>query len=124
MKYDCDPRFDMYYLEDSFVLEIAESDERIAFRLELVLTPKHPLYATPPPSEHHCYRTGALIFEGVRRVNWIERHFRFSTDASGERDLGNIDTFKLSPDGEYELEGSWGDVVIAAHNATITLDAP
>jgi hypothetical protein len=34
------------YLEDSWVLELAPSDDGLALRLEAALTPEHPLFAT------------------------------------------------------------------------------
>lgn len=120
MKYECDLRFDAYYLEDSYVLGVDESDpSRLVFPLLLVLTPKHPLYSTPKPSEQHCYRNGALTFEGVSATNWAERTFRPCRDAAGEIDYGNIDVFEVEPGDQYYLEGTWGRVTVRAESARI-----
>jgi hypothetical protein len=123
MRYECDLRFNTYYLQDSYVMGMDESDpSRIAFSLLLVLTPEHLLYAKPLPSEQHCYRRGVLAFCGVSSVNWTRRNFRPMTDATGEIDYGNIDIFELGPDNLYELDGDWGHVSLTAESASITLD--
>ena len=44
------------YLEDSWVLEVAPSDDGLALRVEAVLTPEHSCYEPPKPSEQYCYR--------------------------------------------------------------------
>jgi hypothetical protein len=120
MKYECDPRFDVYYLEDSYVLGVDESDpSKLAFSLLLVLTPKHPLYSAPKPNEQYCYRNGALIFEGVRAADWTNRNFKSSRDPDGTVDYGNVDAFKIEPDGRYLLEGGWGRVIVTAESAKI-----
>ena len=122
MNYECDRRFDSYYLEDSYVLGLDESEPlRLAFSLLLVLTPQHPLYSKPLPMEQHCYRNGTLVFEGVSSLRWTERSFKPLWDASGTVDYGNIDVFKIKPQGQYYLEGDWGSVRITARRAAITL---
>jgi hypothetical protein len=51
----------------------------------------------------------ALTFLNVRDIEWLERGTRPATDATGEKDWGNIDTF-VADDGHYELTGAWGRV--------------
>ena len=121
MKYEGDPRFDGYLLEDSYVLGLDESDpSRLAFSLLFALTPKHPLYVPPTTSERHCYRKGALVFEGVTAIEWMERHFRAAKDPDGTLDYGNIDVFEID-NRIYRVEGEWGRVTVTAERASITL---
>jgi hypothetical protein len=120
MRYEDDPRFDSYYLEDSYVLGLDESEpSRLVFSLLLVLTPKHPFYSAPEPNEQYCYRNGALTFEGVSAINWAERTFRPVRDSAGEIDYGNIDVFELEANERYDLKGEWGRVTITAETARI-----
>lgn len=122
MKYECDPRFDTYYLEDSYVLGFDESEPgRLAFSLLLVLTSKHPLYSAPKLGEQYCYRKGMLTFEKVNALHWARRSFTPTHDADGELDFGNIDIFEIEPERRYCLEGEWGQVILKAHSASITL---
>jgi hypothetical protein len=122
MKYERDARFDTYYLEDSYVLGLDESEpSRLTFSLALVLTPKHPLYVAPSPHEQYCFRNGDLAFEGITALDWVERHFNPSTDADGQIDYGNIDVFTIGPEGRYFVEGDWGRVALTAKFARITV---
>ena len=123
MKYDSDPRFAGYYLEDSYVLSVDQDGAEITFGLDCVLTPRHPEYVAPPPSEQHCYRRGMLVFADVSSANWQRRSDRAFTDASGARDYGNIDSFQIGAGGRYDLEGDWGSVEIVAASAAITLNS-
>ena len=122
MKYKNDSRFDAYYLEDSYLRAVDESEaSRLAFSLLLALTPQYPLYSAPPPTDQHCYRNGTLTFEGVGNVNWEERQFKPLRDPDGSIDYGNIDAFEIEPEGRYRLEGEWGRVTLTAQRANIVV---
>jgi hypothetical protein len=120
--YATDARFSGYYLEDSYVLAISERDRNLAFELEAVLTPSHPEYRPPPPTEQHCYRNAHLVFQDVRDIRWQRKCGNSFVDAQGERDLGNIDSFLIFPDGRYQLAGDWGEVELLAGKACMSLD--
>ena len=99
------------YLEDSYVLEICEHADVLVFRLDAVLTPDHAAYLPPRPGEQYCYAFGDLVFRDVVRVDWVSKSACRFTDATGETDLGNIDSLKF--DGSvYALQGDWGGVRI------------
>jgi hypothetical protein len=97
------------YLEDSWVLGVYESDKSITFDLDAVLTEQHPDWHPPQPGEQYAYSRLALVFPGIRRIEWLDRGGPPAVDASGEHDWGNIDSFLLD-NGVYELEGGWGHV--------------
>jgi hypothetical protein len=96
------------YLEDSWVLELAQTDHELAFRIDAVLTPAHPGYEPAKPGEQHCYRRGWLRVRGDQ----IDTHLSGSspaTDATGEEDYGNVDAFVFDPTNDHWLlEGDWG----------------
>ena len=121
MRYENDPRFRDYYLEDSYVLGIEETPTQVSFLLDVVLTPSHPQYLAPGPAEQHCYRPGTLMFRTVKRLEWKSRSLRKSVDASGQVDYGNIDIFEVLPDELFRLSGDWGELEIVANEATLTL---
>ncbi|TVQ84672.1 MAG: hypothetical protein EA357_02440 [Micavibrio sp.] len=108
--YDWD-RFKNIYLEDSFVLDIEESEDQLSFVLEIVLTEGHPLHSPKNENEQHCYKEGKIVFRKLKEIRWIRRNIRPYIDADGSKDYGNIDVFKLSAEG-YHLEGDWGEVII------------
>jgi hypothetical protein len=101
------------YLEDSYVLDIAETPGQLTFTLDAVLTPESPAYRAPRPGEHHCYALGRLVFSDALRIEWERRTAAWYTDAEGEKDLGNIDD--LMVEGEaFVAEGDWGKVRLVA----------
>lgn len=103
------PALSNVYLEDSYVLAIHEYDDRLVFDLDVVLTEDHPSYEQPKEGEQYCYRRASLCFSGVSYFEWIRRRFIQFSDAAGESDYGNIDTFSKDDD-RYSLAGDWGEV--------------
>ncbi|WP_226862916.1 hypothetical protein [Mycolicibacterium baixiangningiae] len=61
------------YLEDSYVLDVAETPGQLTFMLDAALTPESPQYRPPRPREHHCYTPGKLISSGASRIDWERR---------------------------------------------------
>lgn len=101
------------YLEDSYVLGIAETPDSLSFELELVLTRSHPRYHEPRPDEQYCYEDAVLTIPGATKVEWVTRSSQTYRDATGEEDLGNIDSFHYH-DGRYEIVGDWGKVQVSS----------
>ena len=99
------------YLEDSFVLDIHESDKELSIFIEAVLTERHPLYSKPNKNEQYCYKKCKIIFTNCSSINWITKNIIPTTDADGSIDYGNVDRFVLTND-QYELSGDWGEVHI------------
>ena len=110
------------YLEDSFVLGIAESESAIVFDIEFVLTESHPQYCQPKIGEQYCYRKGKLKLTKISPINWKRKSITRSLDANGEADFGNIDEFRDIGGGIYELSGDWGDLVVALSRIEVILD--
>ena len=98
-------------LSDSYVMNIVQSETAFRFRLIAALTPNHPKYSQPRPNEHHCYMDGNLVFKDARSVTWLKKTNVEYTDPEGDPDHGNIDSLIWS-DGEYYVEGAWGQVSI------------
>ena len=101
------------YLEDSFVLGIDETPSALSFKLEVALTSSHPRYHEPKPAEQHCYANATLTIGAATRIEWVTRSSQTSRDATGEEDLGNIDSLKQLDD-HYEITGDWGHARVYA----------
>jgi len=111
--YDLFPGFEDVYLEDSYVLGIAQTSVSLSFALEVVLRESHPLYHEPAPGLQYFTLKAMLDFPDPETVRWLERRFVPATDATGEVDYGTIDLFYR--DGpRYRLAGEWGDVEIVS----------
>lgn len=109
------------YLEDSYVLAIAESADRLTFKLDAVLTPDSPAYHAPRTDEQYCYAMASLVFPDVKGIEWLARADRHYTDATGEEDLGNIDTLDVTDD-LFVAEGDWGCVRIRGSQSYVELE--
>ncbi|WP_126419919.1 hypothetical protein [Asticcacaulis excentricus] len=108
------------YLEDSYVLGIAEQDPDLIFLLDAVLTENHPAYQVPPSEIYYCFKRLALRFENVSHVDWKALRLKnaLSTDADGEVDYGNIDTLLLTGNRAH-IEGCWGQVELTFSRITV-----
>lgn len=114
------PGFEGIYLEDSFVLGIAENHDELIFEMEFVVLENHPSFTKPEKGESHCYVKGTLYFGKVNETLWKKRSLNTFKDADQEIDLGNIDTlFEL--DGRYHLEGDWGEIELVAEAPIVNL---
>jgi hypothetical protein len=125
MNYTDFPDLANVYLEDSFVLAIDETPTTLSFRLEAALTPSHPRYHQPRPDEAHCYADAVLTIAEAMKIDWVTRSSQTSRDATGEEDLGNIDSLQRHDD-HYEITGDWGHVRIystATPQLTFTQEA-
>ncbi len=102
------------YIEDSYVLQIIETNGLVTFKMELVLSETHPCYFEPLIDEAYCYRNGVIKFIKPMQVEWVEKNLqRLSVDANGDIDQGNIDFFYKVGD-NYLLEGDWGKLIIGS----------
>lgn len=97
----------LYRLEDSNVLAIRADAAEIGFKMDFVLTVQHPGFQPPGAAEDHCYRRGTLRFPHIAHVIAFRRLAARSQDATGEADLGNIDSVAWRGP-RCRLEGDWG----------------
>ncbi|CRK50433.1 conserved hypothetical protein [Rhodococcus sp. RD6.2] len=100
------------YLEDSYVLSIEAAPHRFSFTLDAVLRSEHPRYHPPVPGEQYCYARAELTFDDVTELVWLSRTAVGFTYATGEPDVGNIDSLTVETQDRYLLEGDWGRVRI------------
>jgi hypothetical protein len=110
------------YLEDSYVLDIEAHPGSLFFKLDLVLTPEHSMYAPPKPHEQYCFRPAELRFERVRRITWENSGLKPATDATGEVDYGNIDSYNVI-EGRHVLSGEWGSIDVDCQDVKLLIRA-
>lgn len=112
------------YLEDSYVLGIAQSAVAVEFELDAVLTPEHPRHRPPRAGEQHCYQRGLLRLRSAGGLRLLLSGAPPAVDAAGEADLGNIDTMEpVGVDGTWQLRGDWGGLDVVDPEVTFTLSA-
>lgn len=105
--------FECLYLEDSYVLGIAEKTNSIFFSVEVVLTDSHSLYKEPCDGEQYCYMRGKIIFDQIKVCSWINRGLMELVDSEDNIDYGNIDSFRLD-ENKYKLSGDWGELEVVS----------
>jgi hypothetical protein len=106
------------------MLDVSEAGLAVTFALDLVLTPEHPEYP-PIPGEQYCFRRARLTVASPKRSQLHRSDAPPGTDASGERDFGNIDVFMaVDWDGENALEmsGGWGDLPTVEPDVSIAFE--
>jgi hypothetical protein len=98
-------------LPESFVLGWNTANARLVFQIEFALWPESSFYRQPREDEWTCFRRGVLVFERITIIEGLKKQedVRYGTDASGERDYGNVDIFE-EKDGGVKLSGAFGDV--------------
>jgi hypothetical protein len=113
------------YLEDSWVLDVSDTELGVAFRLDAVLTPDHPRYQPPAPGEQYCYLLATLTVASSKRSLLHRSDAPAATDALGGKDFGNIDVFTaVDWDGDHawEMSGSWGELLTIEPSVSIAFD--
>jgi len=100
-------------LTDSFVLSWRQSPTEILFNLEASIWPQSEYYEEPIDDEITCYKPATLIFKNVDEVSGLLEmsEVRPFSDASGEKDYGNIDSLEQINNG-YRVVGEFGSVLI------------
>lgn len=114
------PELGEILLEESYVLDIDCHPGSITFQMDFVLTERHAAYHAPKPNEQFCYRRGRLHLEKVTRSLWTGQGAPPGSDLTGELDWGNIDSL-LWDDGEFTLEGTWGQMEVSAQGVRVEL---
>jgi hypothetical protein len=100
------------YLADSWVLAIETDNSHVCFVLDAVLQEGHPRFYWPPKAgEQHAYARLRWCLRGEVWWNDGPHLDQPATDATGEFDYGNIDSWIKEGDVDH-LEGSWGTVAI------------
>ncbi len=115
--------FDGIDLSESYILSWFTEDKQVAFRVDFVLSPEHPAYSPPPPTEYACFRLGTLSFNGVGSVDGLPElsKVRAATDASGEFDYGHVESLSFYS-GIYEVGFEFGIAKIEAESISVSLE--
>ncbi len=100
-------------LNDSFVLSWHQGENELTFGLEASIWPESRYYEKPKPNEYTCYKPAILLFKNFKELNGLLElnQVKVVTDASGEKDYGNIDNLEENNNG-FLVEGDFGSVSI------------
>jgi hypothetical protein len=117
------PSLSEIVLEESYVLDVVARPGMLSLFVDAVLTSRHSDYLPPSPDVQECYRKGEIKFTGLDQVVWKLDKMSRSTDATGESDYGNVDTFRYAGN-EYQFEGEFGRISLTASKLEVLLSSP
>jgi hypothetical protein len=109
-------------LSRSFVLTWALESDTLLLEIDLYLTPEHPFYEKPRPSENACIRPAVIEFPYCERIESDE--MLADTDLekmAGKLGHGSIAGLSRLAGGRYEVRGEFGVVVVNAERPILRL---
>lgn len=110
-------------LTASFVLSWHLEGDALLLEIDVCLTPEHPFYESPRPSESACIRPGVLEFPYCVRLVAENRTAEKGAIGGLASCLahGRIQGLRRIGDGIYELQGLFGEVTIHAERPILRL---
>jgi hypothetical protein len=93
-------RFPGYYLEDSYVLGVRQTNGDFIFDMELALRETNPEWKRPRGSETRCYRRGRLVFPEATEVTWNDIDVTPNVRPDGTVHFGRVNSIQEAADGE------------------------
>ncbi len=112
-------------LTRSFVLFWELESETLMVDIDLFLTPEHPFFEKPRPSEKACIRPAVIEFPSCDRIESEE--IPADTDPATmitKLDHGAIEGLRRLVDGRYEIKGAFGVVMLEAERPILRLKGP
>jgi hypothetical protein len=107
-------------ISESYVLSWSTEAESLIIDADLLLTPDHPAFEEPRPAEKQCYRPAWVEFPWCTAVRALNRN---GPAAEVIRLLGDgkIRSLQAAGDGNWELAGEFGTVVIHSEAPMVRL---
>lgn len=112
-------------LSRSFVLSCEVEAGTLIVDLDLFLTPEHPFYEKPRPAQKVCIRPAVIEFPYCETISADTIAADVSL-AEAARCIGHgaITGFRRHADGQYEMNGEFGTVVIDAERPILRIKSP
>ena len=107
-------------LASSFVLSWDVVGDSLVLDVDLCLTPEHPFFEKPRPSEGACIRPATLEFPYCDSINTREGNGATAKVAAALR-IGRIEGLRRIGDGHYEITGPFGRVAIESERPLLRL---
>lgn len=100
-------------LQDSVVLDWTMSEIELVFHIEASIWPSSKHYTKPKLEDYTCYKKAVLRFVKFESVCGLKDKIDVSqsSDASGEKDYGSIDSLSATKDG-FCIEGDFGSIKV------------
>lgn len=112
-------------LTSSYVLSWGFSKDTLQLDVDVCLTPRHPLYEPPRPSEDAFILPAVIEFPACTRIDALGWH----ADRADMRSLadqlahGRINSLQRIAEGVYRIDGKFGRVIMHADRPLLRLRA-
>lgn len=107
-------------LTQSYVLSWSLDAGSLLLDVDLFLRPDHPFYEPPRPAEKACYRPALIDFPHCTRASDSPGEARLLDSVSRLRP-GKITGLRRTGEGQYQVDGKFGNVVIHAERPMVRL---
>jgi hypothetical protein len=108
-------------LNQSFILSWHVESETLMIDIDVFLTAEHPFYEKPRPSEKVCIRPAIIEFpicEGISVDGNSQSTLGETAESLGH---GAIDGLQRHENGQYEINGNFGTVLVTAERPLLRL---
>jgi hypothetical protein len=108
-------------LNQSFILSWHVESETLMIDIDVFLTAEHPFYEKPRPAEKVCIRPAIIEFpicEGISVDGNSQSTLGETVESLGH---GAIDGLQRHENGQYEINGNFGTVLVTAERPLLRL---
>ncbi len=111
-------------LDKSFILSWHVESETLMIDVDLHLSAEHPFYEKPRPAEKVCIRPAIIEFPFCEQMS-VDGEASTSIAALAESlGHGRIEGLQRHQDGQYEIAGEFGTVLVTAERPLLRLKGP
>ncbi len=111
-------------LAQSFVLSWHVDSDTLLVDIDLFLTPDHPFYEAPRPAEKVCIRPAVIEFPHCESLRADKVQGKGLAEIAAGIPHGPITSFQRLENGNYEIGGEFGTVVVDAERPILRLKSP
>ena len=111
-------------LRDSIVLGWNMAGSTLKIRLEVSVGSEHPSYTPTSAGARSCFVSGALYFESVSAIVGFvpQKDIAPNVDPDGYRDYETLHGIWKKGDGDYYIEGEFGEVYLTSDAPSLEID--
>lgn len=111
-------------LNQSFILSWSLASELLLIDIDLFLTEDHPFYEKPRPAEKFCIRPAIIEFPYCEDLSLVGGTEASAAEVARGLKHGLIEGLRRLEDGQYEISGPFGTVLVTAERPILRLKGP
>ncbi len=111
-------------LNKSYILSWHVESEMLTIDVDLFLTEDHPFYEKPRPAEKFCIRPAIIEFPFCETISVDGKQSGSIEAVASELGHGAIEGLRWLDDGQCEIRGDFGTVMILSQRPLLRLKGP